>query len=74
MVIFKAATLFNKIKILYKQLINLKNCKIINNSILYQQHKILPSSSLMLITVHAVATTVNALAVQVLQLLQPSLI
>ena len=42
MVIFKVATLFNKIKTHYKLHINLKNCKIVNNLIQYQQHKILP--------------------------------
>lgn len=42
MAIFKVATLFNKIKTHYNLHINLKNCKIINNLIQYQQHKILP--------------------------------
>ena len=36
------ATLFNKIKTHYKLHINLKNCKIVNNLIQYQQHKIHP--------------------------------
>jgi hypothetical protein len=43
MVIFKEATLLNKIKIHYRQRINLKNYKITNSSIQYLQHKILQS-------------------------------
>jgi len=40
MVIFKEATLLSKIKIHYRRRINLKNYKITNSSIQYQQHKI----------------------------------